>query len=64
VPFRYQIPVSHYKAVAFLHDVAVISEETYAEDKVNVSGRFTRANQQRFESLMEGMEDVLCLQEN
>ena len=64
VPFRYQIPVSHYKAVAFLHDVAVITEETYAEDKVNVSGRFTRANQQRFESLMEGMEDVLCLQEN
>ena len=64
VPFRYQIPVSHYKAVAFLHDVAVITEETYAEDKVNVSGRFTRVNQQRFESLMEGMEDVLCLQEN
>lgn len=64
IPFHYQIPVSHYKAVAFLHDVAVITEETYTEDRVDIRGRFTRANQKRFQSLMEGMENVLCMQEN
>jgi len=64
IPFHYQIPVSHYKAVAFLHDVAVITDETYTEDRVDIRGRFTRANQKRFQSLMEGMENVLCMQEN
>lgn len=64
VSFSYQIPVTHYKAVAFLHDVAVIEEEQYDEDRIIVNGRYTRANQKRFESLMEGMEDVVCLQEN
>ena len=52
VDFKYKIPLTHYKAAAFLHDVAVIDMEQFESEKVIISGSISRADQKRLESML------------
>ncbi|MEX2601898.1 MAG: GTPase HflX [Balneolaceae bacterium] len=56
VDFHYRIPLNHYKAVAYLHEVAQISEETYEEADVLVSGRISNRDRKRIESLLKELD--------
>lgn len=52
VDFRYKIPFNQYKAVAYLHDVAVIEQEKYDPEDVTVMGSMSREDQRKFEALL------------
>lgn len=52
VDFKYKIPLTHYKAAAFLHDVAVIDKEQFESEKVIISGTISRKDQKRLESML------------
>lgn len=56
VDFRYKIPLTHYKAVAFLHETAVVDEELFETDEVVVSGSVSKRNQKRVESMLTDLQ--------
>lgn len=58
VKFAYNVPMSHYKAVAFLHDVAIISREHFEGNSVTVEGTISKADRERFESMLADIELV------
>ncbi|MCH8548072.1 MAG: GTPase HflX [Balneolaceae bacterium] len=56
VSFAYNVPMSHYKAVAYLHEVAVVEREHYEGNYVTIEGTTSKADQARFESMLEDIE--------
>lgn len=58
-PFSYNVPLEYYKAVAFLHDVGVVENEHYEKDYVIVKGSITRADRDRFESMLSDLETAV-----
>lgn len=52
VDFSYNVPLSHYKAVAYLHEVAVVNKEHYEGNHVSIAGSTTKAERDRFESML------------
>jgi GTP-binding protein HflX len=58
-PFAYTVPMAHYKAVAFLHDVAVVDSEHFEGNSVTIEGRITQADRNRFESMLDELETAV-----
>lgn len=58
VKFAYNVPMSHYKAVAFLHDVALISREHFEGNSVSIEGSISKADRERFENMLADIELV------
>lgn len=58
-PFAYTVPMAHYKAVAFLHDVAVVESEHFEGNSVTIEGRITQADRNRFESMLDELETAV-----
>lgn len=58
VTFAYIVPMSHYKAVAYLHEVAVISKEHFEGNSVTIEGTTSKADRNRFESMLADIELV------
>jgi GTPase len=58
VTFAYDVPLSHYKAVSYLHEVAVIEREHFEGNHVQIEGTISRAERDRFESMLEEIEPV------
>lgn len=52
VDFEFRIPHSHYRAVAFLHEVAVIEQEDFETAGVVVTGQMGETDRSRFRALM------------
>lgn len=52
VDFSYNVPMSHYKAVAYLHEVAVVNKEHYEGNNVSIAGSTSKADRDRFESML------------
>lgn len=52
VNFSYNVPLSHYKAVAYLHKVAVVDNEQYEGNHVSIKGSTSKAERDRFESML------------
>ncbi len=52
VNFEYKIPLSQYKAAAFLHDEAVVDKEQYEASGVIISGSMSKKVKNRFETLL------------
>lgn len=58
VSFSYNVPMSQYKAVAFLHEVAIINNEHYEGDEVLIEGSVSKADRNRFEAMLSEFETV------
>jgi GTP-binding protein HflX len=58
VRFAYNVPMSHYKAVAFLHEVANVSREHFEGNHVIVEGTTSKEDRSRFESMLSEIELV------
>lgn len=58
IAFSYTVPLSHYKAVAFLHDVAVIDNEHYEGNSVQVKGTTSKADRDKFESMLSDIKPL------
>jgi len=56
VSFSYNVPVAHYKAVAYLHESANVESEQFEENYVIVKGSITKEEQSRFESMLDELE--------
>ena len=59
VAFSYNIPMSHYKAVAYLHEVGVIDEEHFEGNSVSIEGSSTKADRDRFESILKEIKPLI-----
>jgi len=58
VAFAYNVPMSHYKAVAFLHEVAVVDKEHFEGNHVTIEGTTSKADRDKFESMLADIETV------
>lgn len=58
-PFAYTVPMAYYKAVAFLHDVAVVDSEHFEGNSVTIEGRITQVDRNRFESMLDELETAV-----
>jgi len=56
VSFEYNVPMSQYKAVAFLHDVGVVESEHFEDNYVIVKGSIHEADRDRFKSMLADLE--------
>lgn len=56
VSFTYNVPMSHYKAVAYLHEVAVVDDEHFEGNHVTIKGSSSKAERDRFESMLSDIE--------
>lgn len=58
IAFSYNVPLSHYKAVAFLHEVAVIIKEHYEGNSVQIKGTTSKADRDKFESMLSDIKPL------
>lgn len=58
ISFSYNVPMSQYKAAAFLHEVAIINNEHYDGDEVTIEGSVSKSDQKRFEAMLSELETV------
>jgi GTP-binding protein HflX len=58
VSFAYNVPMSHYRAVAYLHEVAVVNREHFEGNHVTIEGTTSKADRDRFESMLSDIELV------
>lgn len=58
-PFTFTVPMAHYKAVAFLHDVGVVDDEHFEGNSVTIKGSITKADRNRFETMLEKLETAV-----
>lgn len=56
VTFSYDVPLSHYKAVAFLHESAIVESEHFENNNVQIKGSISTADKERFESMIAEIE--------
>ena len=59
VAFSYNVPMSHYKAVAYLHEVGVIDREHFEGNTVSIEGSSTKADRDRFESILKEIKPLI-----
>lgn len=59
VSFSYNVPMSHYKAVAFLHEVGVVDSEHFEEDYVIVKGSVRQKDEFRFQAMLSELEETV-----
>jgi GTP-binding protein HflX len=58
VTFSYNVPMSKYKAVAYLHEVGVIDREHFEGNNVTIEGSASKADNNRFEAMLNEFETV------
>jgi len=58
VHFNYRIPLKYYKAVAFLHEVAIIEREHYDENDVIIKGRAAKEDCKKFDAMLKKLDNV------
>jgi GTPase len=58
VSFAYNVPMSHYKAVAYLHEVAIVNREHFEGNHVTIEGTASKTERDRFESMLSEIELV------
>ncbi|REL24854.1 GTPase HflX [Rhodohalobacter sp. SW132] len=58
-PFVYTVPMAHYKAVAFLHDVGVVDSEHFEGNSVTIKGSITEADRNRFDAMLSKLETAV-----
>ena len=59
ISFRYNIPMAHYKAVAFLHEVGVVENEHFEDDYVIVEGSVKKSDRDRFQTMLDKLETAV-----
>lgn len=59
VTFSYHIPMSHYKAVAYLHEVGVVDKEHFEGNHVMIEGSTSKTDKDRFEAMLSDIEPVI-----
>lgn len=59
VEFDYRIPMSHYKAVAYLHEVGIVDNEHYDGNYVSIKGSVTKEDKERFKSMLSEIEPLI-----
>jgi GTPase len=59
VTFSYNIPLTHYKAVSFLHEVAVIDKEHFEGNEVTIKGSSSKSDIDRFESMLSDIKPLI-----
>ncbi|MGF1669857.1 MAG: GTPase HflX [Balneolaceae bacterium] len=59
VSFNYNIPLKFYKAVAFLHEVAIIDQEQYDNNNVIVSGRAASDDCKKFDAMLKKLDNTI-----
>ncbi|MEX1063457.1 MAG: GTPase HflX [Balneolaceae bacterium] len=52
VDFKYKIPLTQYKAAAFLHEVAVVEKEQFEPEEVIITGSMSKRNKKKMESML------------
>ncbi|MEX2585835.1 MAG: GTPase HflX [Balneolaceae bacterium] len=52
VDFRYKIPLTHYKIAAWLHDMAVVRQEQFEADEVDISGSISQKSRKIVEAML------------
>lgn len=58
VTFSYNVPMSQYKAVAYLHEVGVVDHEHFEGNEVTIKGSTSKADRDRFEAMLSELETV------
>lgn len=58
VTMEYEIPMSHYKAVAFLHNVAIVDSEQFEGNSVKIRGSASKKDKSRFEAMLDNLETL------
>ncbi|CAN5469052.1 GTPase HflX [soil metagenome] len=58
-PFTYTVPMEHYKAVAFLHEVGVVENEHFEGNCVTIKGSIIKKDRDRFEAMLAKMETAV-----
>lgn len=61
VSFEYSLPISQYKAVAYLHESGVVELEQYEGEFVSIRGTITRQEKDRFESLLSELNEHMSV---
>lgn len=61
VTFDYCLPMSQYKAVAYLHQSGVVELEQYDGELVSIRGTITRQEKDRFESLLSELNEHMSV---
>lgn len=61
VSFEYTLPMSQYKAVAYLHESGVVELEQYEGEFVSIRGTITRQEKDRFESLLSELNEHMSV---
>jgi len=59
VEFDYRLPMSHYKAVAYLHEVGIVDSEHYDGNYVSIKGSVTKEDKERFKSMLSEIEPLI-----
>lgn len=59
VNFNYRIPMSHYKAVAYLHEVGIVDKEHYDGNYVSIKGSHTKEDRAKFKSMLADMKPLI-----
>ena len=59
VNFNYRIPMSHYKAVAYLHEVGIVDNEHYDGNYVSIEGSVTKEDRERFKSMLADIKPLI-----
>ncbi|TVQ65720.1 MAG: GTPase HflX [Balneolaceae bacterium] len=61
VEFNYYLPISQYRAVAYLHQAGVVDKEHYDGEFVQIKGSITKEERDRFESLLSELNEQLSV---
>ncbi|MEX0945620.1 MAG: GTPase HflX [Balneolaceae bacterium] len=59
VDFDYRLPMSHYKAVAYLHEVGIVDKEHYDGNYVSIKGSVTKEDRARFKSMLSDIKPLI-----
>ena len=59
VDFNYRIPMSHYKAVAYLHEVGIVDKEHYDGNYVSIEGSLTKEDRAKFKSMLADIKPLI-----
>ena len=61
VEFDYSLPMSQYRAAAYLHEAGVVRTEQYDGDFVHLTGSITKEERDRFESLLSELNEQMSV---
>lgn len=61
VNFNYRIPMSHYKAVAYLHEVGIVDKEHYDGNYVTIEGSLTKEDREKFKSMLSDIKPLITV---